>query len=386
MSRATSRHWRVLACVVLIATVFAACGKSKSSSSSGSCKNLTLAFLGALTGDHANLGINERNGMKLAIKEYNDKHSSCQVKEVDKDSQGDPAQAPALAQNLAQDKNVLAVIGPPFSGESKTGDPILNEAGIPLITASATNPGLSTHGWTVFHRAVGNDNSQGPAAAKYILENLKAKKVAVIDDASEYGKGIADIVRAKLRDGGATVTVSDVIDPKASDFSSTVNKVKPTGSEAVFLGGYYQAGGVLAKQLKDAGVKATFVGPDGVNDPGFIKAAGTASEGAILLAPGAPPDKVPGSEAFRTAYKALNNLDSGLYSAEAYDATNALLEAVSKGHRTRSSINDYLKTIDYKGLSVELKFDDKGELSSLVTIWASKVEAGQIVAQAPIAI
>src|SRR5689334_6421981 len=134
MSRATSRHWRVLACVVLVATVFAACGKSKTKASSGtgSCKNLTLAFLGALTGDHANLGINERNGMKLAIKEYNDNHSNCRVKEIDKDSQGDPAQAPALAQSLAQDKNVVAVIGPPFSGESKTGDPILNEAGLPL--------------------------------------------------------------------------------------------------------------------------------------------------------------------------------------------------------------------------------------------------------------
>lgn len=396
MSERSTRLMRTAAVLAVLALVGVACGnKDKSSSdttttaagSSGggaTCSNVAIGFFGALTGDSANLGINERDGAKLAINQFNKKNSKCQVQLKEFDSAGDPAQAPALAQKAAQDTSVIGLIGPAFSGESKVADPIFNEAKLPLITASATNPKLSQNGWTIFHRAVGNDNSQGPAAAKYILSTLNSTKPAVLDDASEYGKGIADIVRQKVKDGGKTVVVSEAIDPKGTDFSSTVNKIKSAGADSVFFGGYYQAGGVLAKQLVDAGVKATFVGPDGVNDKGFVSAAGAAAEGAVLLAPGTPPEKIQGGDQFRSDYKALNGQDVGLYSVEAYDATNAELDCISKGNTTREKLNTCLGSIDYKGLSVELKFDDKGELASTVTIWASKVKGGAIVADAPI--
>ena len=355
---------------------------SNNASSSGGgakCANLAIGFFGALTGDSANLGINERNGTKLAVQQFNAANPSCQVKLQEYDSAGDPAQAPALAQKAVQDTSVVALIGPAFSGESKVADPIFDEAGLPLITASATNPSLSTHGWKVFHRAVGNDNSQGPAAAKYMLDTLKAKKIAVLDDASEYGKGIADIVRTKVKDGGGTVADSESIDPKGTDFSSTVTKIKAAGADAVFFGGYYQAAGVLAKQLKDGGVTGTFVAPDGSEDPGFVKAAGAAAEGAILLAPAAPIDKVQGGAKFQTDYKAAFNTDVGLYSVEAYDGANAELEAIKNGATTRKAINDYLNTkTNYQGLSKTLKFDDKGELAGAVTIYAYQVQSGVI--------
>ena len=379
----------VLACTGM---VVAGCSKSSSSSAAGgtattgggatpTCKTVAIGFFGALTGASANLGVNEDLGTKLAVAQFNKANPDCDVKVTDFDSQGSQDQAPQLALKAVQDKSIVALVGPPFSGESKTADPAFNEAGLPTITPSASNPKLSTNRWKVFHRAIGNDNTQGPSAAGYIQNTLKAKKVAVIDDASEYGKGIADIVRQKL---GAADTVNDTVnvtpDAPLPDFSSTVNKVKAGNVDAVFWGGYYQAAGVLAKQLVDAGVKAPFIAPDGSNDPGFIQAAGTASEGAVLTAPAVPNDQIAGGTQFVTDYKAMFNKDVGLYSAEAFDSANFLLQAIKAGKLTRAAINDYLNSgASYTGLTKTMKFDSTGELVAGVVIWAFKVQGGKIV-------
>jgi branched-chain amino acid transport system substrate-binding protein len=363
--------------------VFAGCGDSTSSTGSDGCPDMKVAFFGALTGDSANLGINEANGVKMAIDQYNKTGPSCQVAALTYDSQGDPAQAPALAQEAIGDKSVVGVVGPAYSGESKAANPIFDEAGLPIITASATNIALSTNNWKIFHRAVGNDAAQGGAVAKFVLEELAAKKVAVVDDASEYGKGIADIVRGKLADADVA-PVNDTIDPRGTDFSSTVTKVQAAAPDAVFYGGYYAAAGVLAKQLRDAGVTAKFVAPDGSEDPGFVTAAGAAAEGAYLTAPAAPIDKVAGGDEFTADYKAMFNVDPGLYSVEGYDATNLFLEAIKAGKHTRKDINDFLSTVDYTGLSKHYTFDDKGELGGTVVVYLYTVEGGVIEGVKPI--
>jgi branched-chain amino acid transport system substrate-binding protein len=394
-------HWRGVAILAVAAVGMAACSSSKSSSSvpasgststsaaaggSGNC-NATIGFFGALTGPNSpNLGINERDGVKLAISQFNAANPSCKVQETDFDSQGDPSQAPALAQKAIEDSSVSVIIGPAFSGESKVADPIFEQGKLPNMTVSATGTALGTNGWKYWHRAVGNDNSQGPAAAQYLSTTLGAKKVAVIDDGSEYGKGIADIVRAKLKASGVTITDSESINPSGTDFSSTVNNIKATPPDAVFYGGYYQQAGIILKEMRDAGLTAKFMGPDGTEDPGLIKAAGAAdAEGAILLAPGTPADKIPAS--FTSAYQSLNGQAPALYSVEAFDAANSVLQAIKAGDVTRAAIETYLSTVDYKGLSVEVKFSPtNNELASQVTIWASQVKGGQIVSLAPIAI
>jgi branched-chain amino acid transport system substrate-binding protein len=384
---------RIVALMAVSATIIAACSSSKKSSSvssasggggAGGC-SATIGFFGAITGASGALGTNERDGMRLAISQFQAANPSCKIGEVNFDSQGDPAQAPALAQKAVSNSALITLIGPAFSGESKVANPIFDQAGLPNVTVSATNPSLGTNGWKFWHRAVGTDNSQGPAAATYLAKTLNATKVAVLDDGSQYGKGIADIVRTTLKADNVTVTDSESVNPSATDFSSTVNNIKTTPPDAVFFGGYYQAGGVLAKQLKDGGVNAAFMGPDGVEDPGFVKAAGAAAEGAILLAPGTPPDKLPSD--FSTAYKALNGQVPGLYSVEGYDAANAVLSGIKAGNTTRASMNTFLSTVDYKGLSVEVKFaSGTNELASKVTIWASKVTNGAIASLAPISI
>ena len=198
--------WRSLA---LIAGAAACNSSSKTtSSSSGSNCGYKIAFFGALTGSAANLGVNIEQGAELAVKQYNDKNGANCITMAKFDSQGSPDVAPGVARQLIQDKKIIGIVGPAFSGESIAANPIFNEAGIPLITPSATNPVLATGGqaggtpWKIFHRAVANDDAQGPAAGNYIKTVLKAQKVFVVDDQSAYGAGLADEVKSVARSAG----------------------------------------------------------------------------------------------------------------------------------------------------------------------------------------
>jgi branched-chain amino acid transport system substrate-binding protein len=387
----TRRHplWRLVALIFALAIVAAACGGSSKTKASTNgtqasgggvtCSGISLGFFGALTGDAANLGINIKHGAQLAVNQFNKANPGCQVGFEDFDSQGSPDQAPALAQQAVGDKKLVGLIGPAFSGESRAADPIFNEAVLPIITPSATGVDLSAQGWKIFHRGLANDGAQGPAEAKYLATSLGAKNVAVIDDASEYGKGLADIVRKTLPDNGSKVAVSDSVDPKAQDFSSTVNKVKAANPDAIFYGGYYAGAGRLAKQLRDGGVKATFVSGDGTLDKGFVSAAGAAAgEGAIITCPCAP-----SPDAYKAAYTAAWKEDPGTYSPEAYDAANMFLAALKAGKKDRASINTWLGSNSYEGITKTLKFDDKGEVTS-GAIYVYKVVGGAITSLGPV--
>ena len=327
-----------------------------------------------LTGDAANLGINIKNGAELAVNEYNAKNADCKVTLVSFDSQGDPSIAPGLAQKAVTDKKLVGIVGPAFSGESKAAGPIFAQAGLNTITASATNPALSENGWKTFHRILGNDATQGPAAAKYIKDVLKADKVFVSDDTSEYGKGLADIVKKDL---GSAVVATDqtAADGKQDDFSPTVTKAKASGATVFFYGGYYSNASKLVKQLKDGGFTGTFVGADGVKDDGFIKGAGAAAEGAIVTCPCLPPDQAP---EFAAAYKKAYNSDPATYSAEAYDAANVFLAAIKDGKTSSADMMSFISSYSAKGVTKTVKFDAKGEPAE-VSVWAYKVTGGKIV-------
>ncbi|MEV8515614.1 branched-chain amino acid ABC transporter substrate-binding protein [Dactylosporangium sp. NPDC051484] len=353
-------------------------GNTSSSSGGGDKCGLELAYFGALTGSAANLGVNIAQGAELAINQYNEKNKDCQVTLRKFDSQGSADVAPGLARQVIQNKKIIGVIGPVFSGESESADPIFEEAGIPLITPSATRPTLSTNGWKVFHRAVANDLAQGPAAGNYIKSVLKAEKVFVVDDQSAYGSGLAEQVKKVL---GAAVVDTDKVqgDGKQNDFSATVTKITSSGATALFYGGYYQNAGLLRKQLTGAGWKGVLVAGDGVNDPGYVKAAGNdAAEGSILTCPCAPAAKASGT--FVADYKAKWSVDAGTYSDVAYDAANIFLQGIDAGNTTAEKLNTYLGTVNYKGVANTYKFTDKGELDSAqIIVWAFKVTNGEVV-------
>jgi branched-chain amino acid transport system substrate-binding protein len=369
MPQGTRSALRLTAVVgVVAALVLAACSSSGSKTSTTSASGATtpsggntvkIGFFGALTGPNSpQLGINIADGVQLAISEYNATSPAVKAEYVPYDSQGDASIAPSLAQKAISD-GVVAIVGPAFSGESKAVDPTFEQAKIVNITPSATNDTLQTHGWQFWHRIVSNDDFQGPGDVKWLTKKLGAKKVGVIDDKSDYGKALADTVRQGLTAAGAALT-NDSIDPKAQDFSSTVNTMHSAGVNAIFYGGYYADLARLMKQLRDSGVTVPIVSDDGSTDPKLLQGnpneTNVYTSCACLLA-----TSDPNAASFVSAYKAKFNADPGTYSTEGYDATNLVLAAVKAGNTTSQTINDYINTHTYQGLSKTVTFDAKHE-------------------------
>lgn len=377
MNSKIKRSLAVVPVALLVAGAMGACSNNGNggTSASGKCDS-KIAFFGALTGPNANLGINIYNGAKLAVDQYNAKNADCKVTLVQKDSQGDEKQAPALAQNLVQDPKVIGVVGPAFSGESEAADGILDQGGLPLITASATNPTLADKGWKVFHRMLGNDASQGPAAATYITDTVKAKKVFVIDDTTAYGKGLAEQVKKSL---GSAVGGTDTVQPKQTDFQATVAKVKASKADAIFYGGYYAEAGPFVKQLRAANVNAKFVSDDGVKDPGFVAGAGKASaEGSVVTCPCIPGDEAKGT--FFADYKKKYGKEPGTYGPEAFDSANVFLDGIKAGKTSRSAMLSFVNAYDKDGVTKHIKFDKNGEIAkSEIVIWSYQIKGGEIV-------
>lgn len=379
-----NRSWRIAAAATAAGLSLAACGTTDDSGDGGDggdaggskdC-NAKIAYVGPLTGDYANLGANMINGVKLAVKQFEEKNSDCKIELEESDSQGAPEKATPLVAKLVQDQDVIGVVGPSFSGETEATGATFAEAGLVTVSPSATNPGLSQNGWDTFHRVLGNDDTQAPAAAKYISDTVGAKKVFVVDDASEYGKFIADGVNKAL---GDLVIGKDTVQQKQDDFSATVTKVKSSGADALWYGGYYTEAGKLAKQLKNGGWEGQFVSGDGSLDKGFVEEAGSAGDGAVLTCPCAPAD-----EEFTKAYEEVSGgAEPGTYSTEAYDATNVLLQGIAEGNTDRKSLLDWVNNYDAPGITKDIKFDESGEVAE-VTVYAYKVEGGKIQPGEPI--
>jgi branched-chain amino acid transport system substrate-binding protein len=390
MKKATTLGLRAVAVASIATLSLAACSSSSKTStktpgSAGTSGGaLKIGFFGALTGPDAQLGINIDNGEKLAVAQYNATNPAHPVSVDPFDSQGDPAQANNGATKLIDD-HVVAVIGPAFSGESAAADPIFEQAQIPNISASATNVKLAQNGWKFFHRVVADDAAQGTGDGDYLAKTLGLKTVAVIDDNSTYGAGLADNVATQVKADGASVVVTDHVDPKGADYGSTVNKIQAGKPGGVFFGGYYDAAGRLIKQLRAAGYTGAFMSGDGSEDSRFITDAGgtigqggSPAEGAYLSCACADETQNPSAASFVSAYKAMFNTDPAIYSAEAYDATNAVLAAIKSGATTPVAINNYLANNSYSGITKTIKFLPNGNISG-GTIYVYKVESGKIV-------
>ncbi len=366
----TLRGVAAVAGVAALALTAAGCGSSSSSSSGSACGHYNLAFLGAETGPNGALGQNMVGGIKLALKEYNDKHASCTVGFKGFDSQGDKTAATPLATTIIHDPSIVGLVGPGFSGESLATGATFFADGLPSISPSATNVTITQQGWTTWHRVIGNDAAQGAADAKYLTNTAKATKVYVIQDDSDYGKGLATVVKGAL---GSAVTGTDQVATGQTNFSATVAKVTGANSDAVFYGGYYAESSLLVKQLRQAGYKGLFMSGDGSEDPAFVTGAGAAAaEGAVLTAPAGP-----APAAFNTKYQAVNGSPAGLYSTQAYDAANIFLAALGAGKTSHKDINAFIATYTANGASGPIAFDSKGDITAS-TIYAYIVKGGKL--------
>ena len=396
MNRSRFRLIGLVAVLFMLAMGMAACGDDDGDDvgaggggGNGAAKTeVKLAYVGPLTGEAANLGINIRNGAKTAIEEYNKKaDAKYTVKLEEFDTEGDPAKAATVKESYISDTSIIGIIGPAFSGETKAVIPDLQNAGLVMISASATNKDLPTvvPNATIFHRAIADDTFQGSAIAEYINDTLKGKAVVFVDDNTEYGKGLADDTAKALGTEGGSVKKRVTVDPKAQDFSAAVNEVKSASPDVIFYSGYYGEAGRLKKQLTDAGVKATFISGDGSLDPGFITAAGAAAaEGALLSCPCNLATETSTGKLgdFYNAYKTLNSKDPGTYSPEAYDVANVFIEGIEAGNTDRAKLLNWVEKEfkSYEGISKTIEFEENGNIKT-PQLFVFEVKGGKLVAK-----
>jgi branched-chain amino acid transport system substrate-binding protein len=356
-----------LAGSVALTLVLAACGGGGGGTSGGggaAGTTLKIGFMGDLTGENSGIVIPPNNGAKLAIEEYNAKNPAVKLELVSYDSQGKADQAVPLITKGIQNDKIVGLIGPAFSGESKAVGAILEQGQIPSVSPSATNPGLAQNGWKYWHRVVANDNDQGPGIVNFLITAKSPKKAYVINDEQEYSVGLGDSMAKTFTDKGVAVE-RDKIGKDASDYSSTVAKVKAAAPDVVAYGGYYAQAGRLLKQLRDGGVTATFATGDGSLDQQLISGAGAAAaEGAVVGCPcsfGASGETTGALKTFSDNYRKKFNVDPAIYSTEGYDSATVFIKAVEAGNTTSDKINDFIKTLSFDGVSKKIKFKENGE-------------------------
>ncbi len=343
-------------------------GGGGSTASAGGSSSVKIAFQGPLSGDNAQLGINEVNAVQLAVDQANKNNTyGFQVTLLKSDDVGDPAKAPAAATTIQQDPAVMGVVGPSFSGATKAVGASYDAANLVLISPSATNPTLTSQGFKSFHRVVPPDSLEGKLAGDWLA--TKAKNVFVIDDLSDYGKGAADAVEEELKAKGVKTTRQGV-DAKTTDYSVIAQTVKASGADAMFYGGYDAQAALLAKALKATSYPGVVMTGNGGKSSVFTKNAGDSGNKWYFSCGCLDATVAPSAKAFTDAYQAAFSTPPSTYSPEAYDATNALLTAIKsvkdKGNVTRQAVFDAVKSVDYKGITTQIKFEANGEVQQQV--------------------
>ena len=360
--------------------VLAACSSSKSSSggglggggsassATGAKQTYKIGFQGALSGDNQQLGINIVNGEQLAVDQANAKGDlPFKLELLRSDDGGVPEKSPAAAAALVQDPAVLGVAGPIFSGPTKATGKTYAQAGLGLISPSATNETLTSSGFTTFHRIVPTDGVEGKATADWLAK--KFKKIYVIDDTTTYGKGVADVVDKELKAKGVA-TLRQGVAQNTQDYGAIAQTVASSGADAMYYGGYDAQAALLTKALTAAGYKGLRMSGNGGKSSVFTKGAGAAGNGYYFACGCLDASSAAASaeaKAFNAAYLAKYKTPSSTYSPEGYDAANAMIAAykaaAQAGTPTRATVAKAITDLDYKGITTTVKFLPNGEVA-----------------------
>ncbi|HEX4928606.1 MAG TPA: branched-chain amino acid ABC transporter substrate-binding protein [Burkholderiales bacterium] len=361
---------KTITLAVAVAAALAACGGQKSPS------EVRIGHVAPLTGSIAHLGKDNENGARLAIEEANAAGIQIGGKPVKfvllgEDDQADPKTGTTVAQKLVDEK-VNGVVGHLNSGVTIPASGIYHQAGIPMITGSATNPQLTEQGFKEVFRVVGRDDQQGPAIASYLAAEKKPKLVAVIDDATAYGEGIANEVEKTLKAQNIQVLPREKGTDKTTDWKAILTKLGGENPDAVFYGGMDATGGPLLKQGRELGLKAVFSFGDGACTDKMQELAGAAAEGLLCSQAGIPPQAA--SKKFLDAYKKRFNQDPILYAPFTYDAANLLIAAMKQADSADpAKYLPALQKISFNGATGPISFDDKGDRKDAeITIFTMK--------------
>ena len=332
-----------------------------------------IGHVGPTSGAIAHLGKDNENGARMAVEELNAAGVVIDGKKVTielmaEDDAADPKQGTAVAQKLV-DAKVSGVVGHLNSGTTIPASKIYSDAGIPQISPSATNPLYTRQGFKTAFRLVADDTQLGGALGKYAVGTLKAKNVAVIDDRTAYGQGVAEEFAKAVEAAGGKVVAKEFTTDKATDFNSILTTIKGKKPDVVFFGGMDAVAGPMLKQMKSLGIKAKFMGGDGICTTGLPElAGGTIVDDQVFCAEagGVEGESKAGMDEFRTKFKAKYNVDVQVYAPYVYDAVNVMVAAMVKAGSSDPA--KYLPilaaTKDYQGVTGPITFDEKGDIKN----------------------
>jgi branched-chain amino acid transport system substrate-binding protein len=372
----SSRTWQAVALTAIAGLALSACGTTDTDGggdASGDDCNFKIGAMGALSGANASIVVPSVNGAELALKQWD--NDECEVEMVKFDTEGDPAKATPVATQIAGDEDFIGVIGGAFSGETRATKSIYADAGVTMVSQSATATDLTQEDQVdVFHRLVPYDDYQGAAIANYFTDELGATKVFVVDNSEAYGEPLADRVEETL---GDNMVQRDKTEVGQTDFAPTISKMESAKPDAIFYGGYIAEAAPLLKQIRDAGIDVPFVGGDGLYGADFGNAVGPAGEGAVVMCPCAPIDE---DSTFAADFEEEFGSAPGAYAAEGFDVMSVFLAALDDGARTREEVEEFVDGFTGEGLSKEIAFDENGDVpKENVSYWAYKNEGGTLV-------
>ena len=364
-------RWAPLALTVLL---IGGCGDKPPSDGSTIVR---IGQVSPLTGPQAHLGRDNDNGARLALEEINTQGLTIGGKKItlelkSEDDGADPKTATTVAQKLV-DEGVVGVIGHLNSGATIPASKIYSDNGIPQISPSATAVAYTASGYKTAYRVMTNDAQQGNVLGNFAVTKLGAKKIAIIDDRTAYGQGLADEVEKAVKATGGEVVAREYTSDRATDFMAILTSIKGKTPDLVFFGGMDPQAAPMLKQMKQLGMNAKFLSGDGAQTPQFIALAGADAEGALASNPGLPLDTMPGGTAFKTKFEAKYGKIQN-YSPYAYDAVYVLVEAMKRANSTEPAkyLPELPKT-DFQGVTGRVRFDAKGDITGgAVTVYQVK--------------
>jgi branched-chain amino acid transport system substrate-binding protein len=381
------RHTLKLSAALVASALLAACGQQETPQAAApaaapvTTQTVKLGFAAPLTGAQAHYGKEMQNGIVLALEEVNAEKpmlggQPVQFELVSEDDQADPKQGTSVAQKLV-DAKIQGMLGHFNSGTSIPASRVYMEAGIPQI-AMATSPAYTAQGFKTTFRSMTSDTQQGAVAGRFVVESLNYKKIAIVDDRTAYGQGLADEFEKAAKAAGAEIVKREFTNDKSVDFKAILTSIKSSKPDLVYFGGADAQGGPMMKQMRELGLSAVFAGGEMIKSPNFLKLAGPAAEGAIASLAGLPLAKMPGGEAYATRYKARFGVDVEVYSPYSYDAAKVLTGAMLRAGSADPAkyLAELAKTKQAGVTSANIEYDEKGDLKdSAITIY--RVDGGE---------
>nr|WP_171893168.1 branched-chain amino acid ABC transporter substrate-binding protein [Serratia marcescens] len=326
-----------------------------------------IGLAGPLTGPSARIGKDLENGARLAIADANAQKPTLNGKPVtfkllSEDDQSDPRTAVAVAQRLV-DEGVAGVVGHWNTGTSIPAARIYHDAGIAQVAPVATGHGYTQQGFDTSFRVMGHDDDGGNYAGQYAVKTLKAQRIAVIDDRTAFGQGLADEFIKSLQAQGVQPVTREYVDDKTVDFSAVLTTVRSKNADLIFFGGVDSQAAPLARKLKQLGMNAQLMGAGGFVSQTFLTLAQREGEGVVALEPGLPLEQMPGGKAFEQAYRDRYHTHIELHAPFAYDATRVLIAAIEQaGSANPADYLPKLRAIHYQGVTGAISFDAQGNL------------------------